>query len=76
LEKSDRAAADKLIERAISDADQREERELADLRRRASSDPQAAIELRNWLRANSRSGNPLGEKQRKGRSIDQTTTPF
>jgi hypothetical protein len=50
LEKSDPAAADKLIDQALSNADQREERELADLRRRAGSDPQAAIELRNWLR--------------------------
>jgi hypothetical protein len=50
LEKSDPAAADKLFDRAMGDADRREERELADLRRRAVSDRRAAKELRNRLR--------------------------
>jgi hypothetical protein len=66
LEKPDPAAADKLIERAISDADQREQRELADLRRRASSDPQAAIELRNWLRGKLKIWESARRKAEKG----------
>jgi hypothetical protein len=65
LEKSDPAAADKLLERAISDADQREERELAELRRRAGSEPQAAVELRNWLRGKLKIGEGARRKAEK-----------
>ena len=50
LEKSDPAAAERLLDRALKDADRREEQELADLRRRAGSDRAAAIELRSRLR--------------------------
>ena len=65
LEESDPAAADKLIERALSNADQREERQLADLRSRAGSDPQAAIQLRNWLRGKLRIGEAARRKAEK-----------
>jgi hypothetical protein len=50
LEKSDPAAAAKLLDRAFMESDRREELELADLRGRASSDRHAAVELRNRLR--------------------------
>jgi hypothetical protein len=50
LKKSDPAAAEKLVDRAVTDATHREELELADLRTRASGDRAAAIELRSRLR--------------------------
>jgi hypothetical protein len=50
LEKSDPAAAARLLERAFKDFDRREEQELADLRRRAVNDRAAASELRSRLR--------------------------
>jgi len=65
LEKSDPAAADQLLERALADADRREEQELADLRRRAISDPQVAFELRNRLRAKLKTGHAARRKAEK-----------
>jgi hypothetical protein len=65
LEKSDPAAAEKLVDRAVEDATHREELELADLRRRASGDRSAAIELRSRLRAKlklGQGGRRLAEK--------------
>ena len=50
LEKSDPASAARLLDQAWTDADRREEQELAELFRRASSDRGAAIELRSRLR--------------------------
>jgi hypothetical protein len=50
LQKSDPAGADRVMDRAIDDADRREERHRADLLRRAMTDRQAAVELRNRLR--------------------------
>ena len=50
LEKSDPAAAERLLDRAVKDAERREEQELADLRDRAVNERAAAIELRSRLR--------------------------
>jgi hypothetical protein len=51
LERSDPAAAARLLESAWEDADSREQRELAQLRSQASIDRRAAVQLRNRLRA-------------------------
>ena len=50
LRKTDRAAADKIIEDALVDSQRREEQELAELRARAPADPSAARELGSRLR--------------------------
>jgi hypothetical protein len=50
LEKIDPAGADQILDRAFSDATDREERELALLRDKAAFDRRAAVALRNRLR--------------------------
>jgi hypothetical protein len=65
LEKSDPAAADNLLDRALADADRREERELTDLLRRASGDRRVAIELRNRLRGKLKIGQTARRKAEK-----------
>jgi hypothetical protein len=65
LENSDPKTANKLIDRAIEDADHREELELADLRRRASGDRRAAIELRSRLRGKLKIGQAARRKAEK-----------
>jgi hypothetical protein len=50
LEKSDPATANKLLDRAVDDADRRGAQRRADLLRRAKTDRRAAVELRNRLR--------------------------
>lgn len=50
MEKTDPAGADKLLDRALDDAEKRKEQLHADLFRRAKTDRRAAVELRNRLR--------------------------
>jgi hypothetical protein len=56
LEESDPAAMERLLDQAVTNAGEREDQELADLRRRASTDPGAAIELRSRLRSKLKTG--------------------